>query len=216
MHWNPIKYRSVEEVFINHFEVLNENRSNLCVPHRLPEAARYFIWHHLAAPETAGHLDFVESIGSYDDLLAFEDGTVLALPDRIYDDPETWKLVMKNSGRLDHLRETERTITALAAETNPTALANGSAELCEWLQDADASEYINDVYCEFRTTLLKILTNSFRRGRCAHLQSPDEFRKFAECARELHGIAGDATLKADMALWLQNELGRFHSQRSKS
>lgn len=214
MHWNPIKYRSVEEVFINHYDVLNENRSNLCVPHRLPEATRYFIWHHLAAPETAGHLDLVNPIRIYNSsIMAFADRTVLILPDRIYHDPATWRVVMENYGTLNLLHSIESTIFTLAAETNPFALCERAAGIFESLRDPDASEYINHVYGEFRTTLCTILTNSFRWGRCAHLQSPDEFRKFAACVRELHAIAGDDTLKTDIVLWLQNELGRLDSHR---
>lgn len=199
---------------MNHYELLEQYRSNLCVPHRLPEAVRYFIWHHLDAPETAGHLDLVNPIRIYDSsIMAFADRTVLVLPDRIYHDPATWRVVMENAGALNLLHSIESTITTLAAETNPFALCELAAGIFKWLLDSGASGYINDVYDDFWNTLCTILTNSFRRGWCDHLQTPNDFSRFAKYVRELHATIDDDGIKADIALWLQNELGRLHSQR---
>lgn len=216
MNWNPPKYQSVYEVFINNFEALQQHRDYLCVPHRLPAAARYFIWHQMAESEAVGVLDLPEPLGEYGDSLEFEDGSVLVLPDLIFADADTHELMTGQRNIYVEIDAVQQDLDALSKETNPHELVKKTIKLIKFIDYPHPSEYLAFICSRLKKALFNELSHAFFHGNCSHLESPAQFRDFARRVSKVPQLKSPDRFGTLVALWLQTELRHFHSQNTKA
>jgi hypothetical protein len=216
MNWNPLKYHSVYEVFINNFEALQRHRDCLCVPHRLPAAARYFIWHRMVDSEAVRILDLPEPLGEHGDSLEFEDGSVLVLPDLIFADADTQELMTGQRNIYMEIDAIQQDLDALSKETSPQELIEKAIKLIKFIDYPHSSEYLAFICSRLKTAFFKQLSHAFFHGNYTHLESPAQFRDFARRVNKIPQLKSRDHFRTRVAWWLQTELCHFHSQRMKA
>lgn len=111
------KFKTITDVFNQNFETLYRWRHLRNIPHRLPDAVRFFIAQLLSDNESASKLyvDQPEYRGAYG-TLGFPDHSVLWPPSYLFEDDGTFELVSTNSITLSWLADLDGDIDKLDAK----------------------------------------------------------------------------------------------------
>ena len=129
MNFKPVTYAEIDQVFTAHFKMLKLWREYRCVPNRMSEAVRYYVWLHLERTEANAKQDakvdlwirdpIKQIYESQGDVLLFRDGSVLTL-DQIYDDKDAYLQDILSDSEHEKLVRAERAAKASASDLAPT------------------------------------------------------------------------------------------------
>jgi hypothetical protein len=184
---DSLKYKTIEEVFTHNFEPLHLWRDFLSVPHRLPGAVRYFLARQLEDPESASRLFVEEPERRNAGALAFADGSVLVLPDEIFQGADAYTQVAFDGWPLARLERIECEIEALAGRTRAGDIFLKADEIVESLGDvlgSNDSEILQARALDLAWDLNRELANAFYGGGC-RAQLARAWLRIANRAREL-------------------------------
>src|ERR1035441_7668290 len=136
---NHLRFKTIEEVFTHNFDVLRKWRDWSSVPHRLPAALRYFVAQQLSDPEAVAKLSVDNPEDRCPDPLEFSDGSVLKLPDQVFEDQDSYdEFAFQENLRID-LDNIQCAIWSLASQTRANDLFEKAAELLGALESISSS-----------------------------------------------------------------------------
>ena len=126
--YSPVTDAEIDQVFTAHFKMLKLWREYRCVPNRMSEAVRYYVWLHLERTEANAKQDAKVDLWIRDpvkqiyesqgDVLLFRDGSVLTL-DQIYDDKDAYLQDILSDSEHEKLVRAERAAEASASDLPP-------------------------------------------------------------------------------------------------
>jgi hypothetical protein len=182
------KFKTVAEVFIHNFEALHRWRPQMCVPQRMPDAARYFVAQCIDDVESISKLCVNEPERRSGNELAFADNSVLVLPDRIYQDGEFQIQVALGEESLIHLADLRCRIEWLAQQSRTEALFARAEDLLKalggLLRSRGSDESFEKKVCYQAEQLNRVLGHAFRDGGCCPCLARSWFA-MVQRAREL-------------------------------
>jgi hypothetical protein len=212
---NSIKYESIQDVFTHHYEALSKWRGYICLPHLMPDAVRYYIAQQLIDAALVESLDVHRPDQTGLPLLRFADGSILRIPDYLFDDEDGYDAVLLEKEIRERINKNERNIRSLIFETKADELVKKALRI----RNAIARMYPKSSYLvktgmqKLMNKLNRTLVNIFCQGRC-HVSHDRELCDIAKRAEELmRRLAPSMELRASIAIWLANEMELLDSSQ---
>ena len=197
---NFLTHQTVEDVFTYNYEALREWRSFLSLPYRSPDAERYFIASRLSNPNVMSSLGAYQPDESNSVRLVFGDGSVLNLPDEIFESVGGYQRTVRKRKLLKHLNAVQQQMHALPQESRHDKLIAKAAKILKSLKRMRSSQH-EDVVVSTRG--FKQLFMSALQQNLSRVQLYREVLRLVNRAHELETLLPPKvrkTLKASIEL----------------
>jgi hypothetical protein len=206
------KYQTVQEVFVNNYEALKQWRDKMCVPHRLPDAAQYFIAQRLCGPELI-RVDLAyepSKLDYFERELEFRDGSYLILPDEICENDFLYKIGLDLLEIRDEMSVLQVKIGQLRHLFQACLMLAQSVDILHALdrigsfQDDD----VEDTAEQMEKMVHGELKECFLKGKC-HVKDQGDLLCMVKKLKEFLLLSPARELKIAVSLWLAQEMIRL-------
>jgi hypothetical protein len=200
----------------NNFDALHKWRGCLSVPHRMPDAIRYFVAQQLSDPEAVARLSMPNPEHRCEGVLAFSDESVLKLPDEVFQDVRSYRECVYRSQRLVTLHHIQNDIQSLATQTRAIDLFEKAAKILDSLDKTGSwrSPLVRAWVQNLWSELYLAVAGAFCAGRC-WVQHAREGLQVVNQAQEFMLVwvsCNEQELRVKFVLWLANEMARLRSR----
>ena len=193
---NSPKYKTINDVFTHHYEALRRWRAFICLPHRMPEAVRYYVAQQLDDPNAILGLWVVQPEHRNAVALAFADKSVLVWPDFLFHNEVTYDKAIDCIGDLEGLDKIWVEVERLARPRHADELFSRAVEFLEsfacFLSDTGAQNVLAPKVRALVSELNGRLASAFwgqKRHACDWLRMVDRAREIGFALR----LSPDAT-----------------------
>ncbi|MGO8698182.1 MAG: hypothetical protein ACLQVY_10745 [Limisphaerales bacterium] len=191
------KFKTICDVFAHNFEALFHWRSAMCIPHRMPDAARYFVAQRLDNAEAISRLYVNPPEHRIADQLVFPDDSILILPDRIFPDGERGIQAVLGGCFLKRLDDIQASIESLTTQYRAEAQFHIGSELLVSLASLSRLHDLDDRFDRKVGYLVEQLNRNLAQAFCSGGCQPSLARAWMSLVQHGQQLGFELEISAD-------------------